>query len=56
MTFVPSALGVRGRWLGDLFTNQRVRRRACHRLPFVAEGAIPLIDRRASFMHRATPQ
>ena len=27
-----------------------------HRLPFVAEGAIPLIYRRASFMHRATPQ
>jgi hypothetical protein len=36
--------------------NQRVRRWPSHRLPFVAEGLIPLIYRRACFMHRATPQ
>jgi len=38
------------------FSDQRVRRWPSHRLPFVAEELIPLIYRRAYFMHRATPQ
>jgi len=36
--------------------NQRVRRWPGRRLPFVAEGSIPLIYRHAYFTHRATPQ